>query len=75
MPKFDGTGPIGQGPISGRGMGYCAINLPAQTANPYGFAGIRGIPVNMCYNSPPARRFGRGKFGRGRGRRCHSGIY
>ena len=23
MPRFDGTGPLGQGPRTGRGMGYC----------------------------------------------------
>ncbi len=23
MPKFDGTGPVGQGPMTGRGMGPC----------------------------------------------------
>lgn len=23
MPRFDGTGPMGQGPITGRGMGFC----------------------------------------------------
>jgi hypothetical protein len=25
MPRFDGTGPLGQGPMTGRGMGYCAV--------------------------------------------------
>jgi len=24
MPRFDGTGPTGQGPMTGRGMGPCA---------------------------------------------------
>ncbi|MDD4352352.1 MAG: DUF5320 domain-containing protein [Candidatus Gracilibacteria bacterium] len=24
MPNFDGTGPQGQGPLTGRGMGKCA---------------------------------------------------
>ena len=23
MPRFDGTGPRGTGPVTGRGMGYC----------------------------------------------------
>ena len=27
MPKFDGTGPNGKGPMTGRGSGYCAIPL------------------------------------------------
>jgi len=78
MPRFDGTGPVGQGPITGRGMGYCAVNLPAPGTNyyPSGFAGISGSPVNMAspyYERPPARPFGGmhsrrfSGFGRGRG--------
>lgn len=27
MPGFDGTGPLGQGPRTGRGLGYCAPGL------------------------------------------------
>jgi hypothetical protein len=27
MPTFDGTGPNGKGPITGRGSGYCVIPL------------------------------------------------
>ena len=27
MPKFDGTGPKGKGPMSGHGSGYCVIPL------------------------------------------------
>ena len=27
MPGFDGTGPRGQGPFTGRAMGYCAVPL------------------------------------------------
>ena len=26
MPWFDGTGPRGQGPLTGRGMGSCAVD-------------------------------------------------
>jgi hypothetical protein len=29
MPRFDGTGPRGLGPMTGRGEGYCAIALPS----------------------------------------------
>jgi hypothetical protein len=25
MPGFDGTGPLGQGPMTGRGMGFCVL--------------------------------------------------
>ena len=27
MPGFDGTGPTGQGPMTGRGRGYCIVPL------------------------------------------------
>ena len=30
MPGFNGTGPHGKGPMTGRGMGYCAIPLSTQ---------------------------------------------
>jgi len=47
MPGGDGTGPLGLGSMTGRGLGHCAgYNRPGY-ANP---------------------RFGRGWFGRGRGR-------
>jgi len=51
MPRGDRTGPLGEGPMTGRQLGYGA-----------------------GYNSPgymrgPGRGFGRGYFGRGRGRR------
>ncbi len=29
MPGFDGTGPMGGGPMTGRGMGFCAGRQPA----------------------------------------------
>jgi hypothetical protein len=48
MPGFDGTGPRGQGPLTGRGEGYCAVKLPdeaGQTAD--GYAGLRGTPVQI----------------------------
>jgi len=58
MPGFDGTGPRGLGPMTGRGEGYCAIALPsAGTAKaPYGYAGLAGVPVGMSYpyGNPPA---------------------
>ena len=33
MARGDGTGPMGQGPLSGRGMGYCAGEV---VGRPYG---------------------------------------
>jgi len=58
MPGFDGTGPGGLGPMTGRGEGYCAIVLPSpRTAKapfdyaqdrPYGYAGLAGVPVRLA---------------------------
>jgi hypothetical protein len=49
MPAFDGTGPRGEGPLTGRGEGYCAIRLtelrPGGQA--YGYAGRAGLPVRL----------------------------
>ena len=41
MPGFDGTGPAGQGPLTGGGRGFCAV--------PVGSAGVQGYPVNFGY--------------------------
>ena len=80
MPGFDGTGPQGQGPMTGRGEGYCAVKIPDSGELPYGYAGVQGTPMHL--GAPVARptlgarfarwlrpplRLGRG-FGRGRGR-------
>ncbi|NMB41523.1 MAG: DUF5320 domain-containing protein [Firmicutes bacterium] len=63
MPGFDGTGPQGAGPITGRGRGFCF--LPARRR--------RAVPSyprpsgNQFFNAP---RFGLGpKNGRGRNNR------
>jgi len=48
----DGTGPQGQGPMTGRGAGYCAGYDRPGYANPVPGRGVG---------------FGRGWFGRGRG--------
>jgi hypothetical protein len=45
MPGFDGTGPRGEGPMTGRGEGYCAVVLPERGRAPYGYAGLQGMPV------------------------------
>jgi len=49
MPGFDGTGPRGLGPMTGRGEGYCAVVFPSpETARaPYGYAGLAGVPVKQ----------------------------
>lgn len=40
MPGFDGTGPIGQGPMTGGGRGYCAVNLSGSGVRPIGGRGF-----------------------------------
>lgn len=55
MPFGDGTGPLGQGPTTGRGLGYCSgYNQPGYSYSRRGWFG---------------RGFGRGRgwFGRGMG--------
>lgn len=37
MPGFDGTGPLGQGPMTGRGMGYCVLKTPEGNSIPPAF--------------------------------------
>ncbi|OQX71271.1 MAG: hypothetical protein B6D62_02255 [Candidatus Cloacimonas sp. 4484_275] len=54
MPRGDGTGPNGMGPMTGRGLGYCAGYGRAGFTNPVGRGFGRGYG------------FGRG-FGRGYG--------
>ncbi|MDD5456266.1 MAG: DUF5320 domain-containing protein [Candidatus Margulisbacteria bacterium] len=41
MPRRDGTGPMGQGPMTGRGMGACAPNT-GSIRNFFGFGRGRG---------------------------------
>ena len=59
MPRGDRTGPAGTGPMTGRGLGYCAgYSTPGFTKGvPRGGGGYRGFG------------YGRG-FGRGRGYRA-----
>jgi hypothetical protein len=85
MPGFDGTGPRGQGPLTGRGEGYCAVKTPDSGQAPYGYAGLQGTLVRprMPVARPtfrtrfarwvrPAMRLGRA-FARGRGRGAGGG--
>jgi hypothetical protein len=55
MPGFDGRGPLGLGPISGRGEGFCALNLPTQPGEPVtGYAGKAGWPAVIPAQGPSA---------------------
>jgi len=46
MPGFDGKGPFGQGPMTGRGRGYCVLRTSEDSPGRVdGLAGINGRPV------------------------------
>lgn len=48
MPGFDGTGPEGRGPLTGRGMGFCVLQEPKDKPGQVeGLAGIQGTPIRM----------------------------
>ncbi len=68
MPRFDGTGPQGEGPLSGHGEGYCAVRLSRSDQEVQGYAGLQGTPVTRWLRSAArrGRGFGRGRGGRGR---------
>ncbi len=79
MPRFDGTGPRGEGPFTGGGRGYCAMSMPrVPGVRPFGYAGLQGTPIGPAARWAPApqwrglgggrRRALRGRGGRGRGR-------
>ena len=83
MPRFDGTGPQGAGPMTGRGEGYCVVQLAGPDRPVRGYAGLEGAPV---WQGPPSRWpaqrlmatvWPRHVFGRGRhwGARCGSGYW
>lgn len=55
MPRFDGTGPRGEGAFTGRGEGYCALRLPEPGSGEpaVGYAGIAGRPVRLAPDAQP----------------------
>lgn len=72
MPGFDGTGPRGQGPMTGWAMGYCARPAEGQDASRPMAAGSRDAAQPAYYGvgrGGVPRGGGRGRaFGGGRGR-------
>jgi len=76
MPGFDGTGPAGQGPMTGGGRGFCVQPnpTPGQTNPAYGpnafnlVSWLRNLWTGSAY--PGARPLGGrgGGMGRGMGR-------
>ncbi|MEA3240071.1 MAG: DUF5320 domain-containing protein [Pseudomonadota bacterium] len=61
MPGFSGTGPQGQGPMTGRGMGYCARPAVGQVSS----SPMVGQPL---VGQPAIYGVGRGGLPRGGGR-------
>lgn len=63
MPRFDQTGPAGQGPMTGRKMGRCTNNGQGKRNDPQGDNPIENSTETF------GRGFGfrRGFMGRGRG--------
>jgi hypothetical protein len=48
MPGFDGTGPLGRGPMTGLGRGFCVLASSAENPDRVkGFAGFQGVPVGQ----------------------------
>jgi len=48
MPGFDGTGPLGQGPMTGRGQGFCVLTTSKENPNQVkGFEGLQGVPIGQ----------------------------
>lgn len=52
MPRFDGTGPQGKGPKTGRGMGLCAENEIKSTPFGRGRGLRRGFSRGLRANIP-----------------------
>jgi hypothetical protein len=69
MPGGDGTGPIGMGPRTGRGMGLCAGSSTPGSMSPVGGRGFWGHGRGAGYPTPGYMSpvGGRGFWGRGRG--------
>ena len=49
MPGFDGTGPLGQGSLTGGGRGFCVVPAGPAGNAPVDYAGIQGHPANTGY--------------------------
>lgn len=65
MPRFDGTGPAGAGPMTGRRAGNCT-NEQGTAAYPQQGLGLGRGRGARCLNRGCGAQGGRG-FGRGRG--------
>jgi len=52
MPAFDGTGPAGAGPMTGRGRGFCVLQISKENPGQLkGLAGVDAKPAERTGNS------------------------
>jgi len=51
MPRGDGAGPMGMGPMTGRSAGYCNGATTPNSANSLGFAGGFGCGFGRGYRN------------------------
>ncbi len=57
MPRLDGTGPMGMGPVSGRGFGYCSGYKALRPVRGRGIGYRRGFgSPSYDYEAPRAYR-------------------
>lgn len=69
MPNFDGTGPQGKGPMTGRGMGKCGQNKTDNSSTTPALSMGRGRGAGRGSGTGRGRGAGRGtNAGRGLGR-------
>jgi uncharacterized protein DUF5320 len=60
MPRRDGTGPMGQGAITGRGLGFCTrVNVGRYGVRSFGRGYKRGLGLGMGLGFACRRGFGR----------------
>jgi hypothetical protein len=55
MPRFDGTGPRGGGPMTGRGEGYCVLEVPEPGQPSRGYAGLEAVSTSDRVAQPDLR--------------------
>ncbi len=68
MPRFNRTGPLGEGPMTGRRMGYCTGQELEGSDRGFGTGAGRGAGAGRGFGGVQGAGFGRGPgLGRGAG--------